>query len=238
MSCTATKRVLKAAQACVEIVKKSQPSWAEDASRICETLKKLQPCFPLYSSFKNLADPNDLKKPHVFMNEGAQAKLAEFYLCSALQLRRQEVEAAGQDNSKLLALIGSTANECVEPFFDDVRKFLADYDKNLHKELEDTTVYQTIDMRLFWHHNFLASSAELYSDYLASFDRVCDGNDLDINLFKRDIDLVNKAQKVYDKWLDGSVMPLKGQIKNVLLDVGVIYGERAYECAPAQQAAQ
>ena len=48
------------------------------------------------------------------MNEEAQARLAEFYLCCAMWLRPDAVEAAGSNNDALLALARAVADEEVD----------------------------------------------------------------------------------------------------------------------------
>ena len=235
MSCSPTKQILKAADFVVRVAQKREASWVSRASQICKTLSALQPCFPLYADFTRSTDPGDLKKVHVFMNEEAKAKLGKFYLCSAYQLRRAEVDKAGSDNTKLLSLIEDTAQKTVEPFLEDVRGFIADYNSEVHKALEETSVYQTIDKRLFLHHNFLVAAPEAYAEYLARYDQVYidkpAGSDVSEPLV-HDQELVEKAQTVYNSWVEISGTPLKGQIKNALIDSGFIFGERGYESPP------
>ena len=235
MSCSTTKQILKAAGYIVQVVHKKDPAWLSNASSICETLASIQPCFPLYAEFKGKTDPSDLKKPHVFMNDDAKAKLAEFYLCTAYQLRRNAVENAGTDKTALLRLIEETAQHTVEPFLDQVRSFIDDYDPQIHQALEETTVYETIDKRLFWHHNFLVSAPEIYAKFLESYDEAytraghLNAERDNSDALPLDATLVSKAQEVYDAWIEVSGTPVKGNIKNALIDCGLVIGQRAYE---------
>eukprot|EP00435_Cladocopium_sp_Y103_P059145 s1274_g21.t1 len=76
---------------------KLHPSWTEKAQTLLTTWEKLHVCMPRYANFMAKCNRKDLKRPHVFMNEQAQAALGEFYLCCALRLRADEVDAAGED---------------------------------------------------------------------------------------------------------------------------------------------
>merc|ERR1719433_1346667 len=102
------------------------------------------------------------------MNDAAQTKLFEFYLCWALQLRPQEVEAAGQDSGRLLELGRVVANEDVEPFFQACRDFSAGYDEDLHRRLDETTIWREVEDGLFWHHSFEAAAPGAYDAYRAA----------------------------------------------------------------------
>merc|ERR1712242_197380 len=116
--------------------------------------ERMAVCMPKYAEFFKKTNRKDLKRAHVFMNEAAQAKLGEFYLCCALRFREADVEAAGQDSARLLELAREVATEEVEPFFQACREFVADYDEGLHRRLNDTTVWREVDDGLFWHHSF------------------------------------------------------------------------------------
>ncbi|CAJ1328975.1 unnamed protein product [Effrenium voratum] len=140
------------------------PSWTAKAQSLLGTWEKLHVCMPRYTNFLAKCNRKDLKRPHVFMNENAQAALAEFYLCCSLRLREEAVEAIGQDSSKLLALAREVAEEDVEPFFQDCREFVVSYDEALHRRLDDTTVWREVEDGLFWHHSFEVAAPEAYRD--------------------------------------------------------------------------
>ena len=108
-----------AAQALADACRGLQPSWTLQAQSLLGRWEQLHVCMPRYGAFMAKCNRKDLKRPpwglgpralgccgvrrpHVFMNEKAQAALGEFYLCCALRLRAQEVEAAGQAGRGLI----------------------------------------------------------------------------------------------------------------------------------------
>ncbi|CAE7224562.1 unnamed protein product, partial [Symbiodinium necroappetens] len=86
-----------------------------------------------------------------------------FYLCCALRLREKQVEEAGQDSEKLLALASEVAQQDVEPFFQECRDFVSSYNEALHRRLDDTTVWREVEDGLFWHHSFEVVADEAYA---------------------------------------------------------------------------
>ena len=106
-------------QALADACRGLQPSWTLQAQSLLGRWEQLHVCMPRYGAFMAKCNRKDLKRPpwglgpralgccgvrrpHVFMNEKAQAALGEFYLCCALRLRAQEVEAAGQAGRGLI----------------------------------------------------------------------------------------------------------------------------------------
>lgn len=217
------------------------PSWTLHAQELLTTWRAVAPCMPKYAEFLKKTNKKDLKRIHVFMNENAQAKLGEFYLCCALQLRREEVDANLTDAQKLLDIAQDVANKEVEPFFESCRKFVADYDENLHKRLDNTTIWREVDDALFWHHSFEAVSPQ---DYLA-FQRVAlphkdtwpsseDSIGVDAALDSCASAIANAgearvlAEDVYKQFLEASSTPVKANMRAVLIDHGIIWGEVNY----------
>merc|ERR1719469_815042 len=149
-----------AAKSCIGKVK---PSWASEAQRLLGTWEQLGPCMRHYSDFRKNTKAKDLKKQHVYMNDGASSELAKFYLCCALRLRPDAVENAGQNSDKLLQLASAVAQEEVEPFFEDCRKFVDSYDEVMHRKLDETTVWHEIDESLFWHASFEVAASTEYT---------------------------------------------------------------------------
>eukprot|EP00932_Pfiesteria_piscicida_P009731 SRR837773.20508.p2 GENE.SRR837773.20508~~SRR837773.20508.p2 ORF type:complete len:195 (-),score=80.25 SRR837773.20508:25-585(-) len=174
------------------------------------------------------------------MNEQAQAKLAEFYLCCALRMRAQEVDAAGQDAQKLMALANDVATKDVEPFFEECRKFVADYDWELHQSLDNTTVWREVEDGLFWHHSFEVAAP---SQYRALREKLLppeaswpEREDLPAiqALLERCSPALDGgdaralAEDVYQRFLEASASPVKAAIRAALIDHGIIAGEVVY----------
>jgi len=217
------------------------PAWAPGAQELFSKWGTIAPCMPKYLEFLKKTNRKDIKKIQVFMNESAQAKLGEFYLCCAFRLRQEEVEAAGSDAQKLLAIAGRVANEEVEPFFEACRKFVEDYDEALHKELDNTTVWREVEDSLFWHHSFVVSSPKEYVDYQRSVlppeAEWPDGEDtagLEAVLTDCSKAVAEGgpgrplAEDVYRRFLDASATPLKASLRTALIDHGVVWGEVNY----------
>jgi hypothetical protein len=196
---------------------------------------------PLYAEFLKKTNRKDLKRAHVFMNEAAQAKLGEFYLCCALMLRSEAVDAAGQDAAQLLHVAHEVANEDVEPFFQSCRDFVSGYDATLHKRLDDTTIWREVNDGLFWHHSFEAAAPEAYAAYqaaslppqeewpahddVASLDTLmssCSGAVAEGGAARP------LAEEVYRAFLEASATPIKANLRNALIDHGIISGEIVY----------
>mmetsp|Transcript_16658 Transcript_16658/g.33823 ORF Transcript_16658/g.33823 Transcript_16658/m.33823 type:complete len:218 (-) Transcript_16658:52-705(-) len=200
---------------------------------------------PRYEQFLAKTNRKDLKRIHVFMNEEAQAKLGEFYLCCAFRLRPDDVEAAGQDAQKLLALAREVANDEVEPLFQDCRDFVADYDWELHERLDGTTIWREVDDGLFWHHSFEAASASAYRAYretalppeaswpakddAAAINEILEGCGAAVAEGGRARGL---AEDVYQQFLEASSMPVKASIRTALIDHGILAGEVVYRGEP------
>jgi len=184
-------------------------------------------------------NPKDLKKPHLFMNDAAGGKLVEYYLCCALLLRPQEVDAIGADNEKLLKLAEAVATNDVEPVLDGARELALAYDENVHRKIEELTVWHEVDVDLFWHHSFLQVATEPYGEYeelvqqtIADWDLPTQIPDENASVEKVESfirehcpeEVPQLAENVFSSWLDKSGMPVRGTVRNVLLDFGLIYG--------------
>ncbi|CAK9068035.1 Hypothetical protein (Fragment) [Durusdinium trenchii] len=226
-----------AAQAVADACRgKLHPSWTDKAQTLLSTWEKLHVCMPRYASFMAKCNRKDLKRPHIFMNEQAQAALGEFYLCCALRLRANEVEAAGEDSAKLLDLAGQVAQNDVEPFFQDCREFVANYSEALHRRLDDTTVWREVEDGLFWHHSFEVVAEEAYRDLRqealppeAEWPNRDDAFAVEAVL-ERFTTALNgpsrsKAEELYQSFLEASAMPVKCSIRAALIDHGILYGD-------------
>lgn len=172
------------------------------------------------------------------MNDAAQAKLGEFYLCCALQLRREDIDAAGQDAEKLLKLAHTVAVEEVEPFFASCREFTQDYDESLHQSLNETTIWHEVDDGLFWHHSFEAAAPTKYTAFkLAALPPEstwpskddAPGIDAVLKTCSQAIsdggDVQQLAEQLYQSFLEASATPVKASIRSALIDHGIIMGD-------------
>lgn len=217
------------------------PSWTPRAQEIMSKWERLHVCMPKYADFLKKTNRKDLKKPHIFMNDAAQARLAEFYLCCALRLRPDDVDAAGQDAPRLLELARTVATEEVEPFFQSCREFVSGYDQALHKRLDDTTVWREVDDGLFWHHSFEVAAPDAYAAYRAAalppeaeWPQHDDSSGVEA-VIKACSEAVAEgggarplAEDVYRAFLEASVTPVQASIRTALIDHGIIAGEVKY----------
>lgn len=217
------------------------PSWTAQAQSLLSRWEKVGVCMPRYSEFLIKTKRKDLKRAHVFMNEEAQAKLAEFYLCCALRLRPEAIEEAGQDSARLLQLANEVANEEVEPFFQECRDFVASYDWELHQRLDETTIWREVEDSLFWHHSFQVAAPEAYAAYQqaalppeASWPRREDERAMEEALVSCSAAVAEGgparglAEEVYQLFLEASATPVKATIRTALIDHGILAGEIVY----------
>jgi hypothetical protein len=194
-------------------------------------LEQIKFCLPRYTKFVSTTNPKDLKSPHVFMNDEAQGLLAEFYLCCAMFLRPDAVEACGNDNTALLELARAVAEEDVEPLFDQCREFVADYDEPLHGALVESTQFQG-DHVLFWDMSFRSSAPH---EYLAFQQKAAAaGVETDVAACEEWIrgneDGLELATAVYARFLDASSQPVKGRVRDMLISHGIMAGRLSSVC--------
>lgn len=197
---------------------------------------------PQYEKFLAATNRKDLKRIHVFMNEKAQARLGEFYLCCALRLRPEEVEKIQDDSQKLLDLAGKVASEQVEPFFEECRNFVSTYDWELHQRLDETTIWREVEDSLFWHHSFEAVSPKAYSTFLDSAlpsdEAAWPARDDQAGL-EAAVALCgaavgeggacrSEAEQLYQEFLEASRTPVQASIRTALIDHGIMAGEIVY----------
>eukprot|EP00927_Polykrikos_kofoidii_P079249 TRINITY_DN76031_c0_g1_i1.p1 TRINITY_DN76031_c0_g1~~TRINITY_DN76031_c0_g1_i1.p1 ORF type:complete len:297 (+),score=56.40 TRINITY_DN76031_c0_g1_i1:76-891(+) len=218
------------------------PSWVSRAQSLMQTWEKVAMCMPKYAEFLKKTSRKDIKRAHVFMNDDAQARLGEFYLCCALRLRQEEVEAAGEDSARLLALAEKVANEDVEPFFQNCREFVASYDAALHKRLDETTIWREVEDSLFWHHSFMASVPGSYERFQAaalpprdSWPAADDASGVDAILqvcakaCEEGGAARSLAEETYQGFLDASVAPVQATFRGALIEHGIIVDDFTYE---------
>eukprot|EP00747_Dinoflagellata_sp_TGD_P165302 gnl/TRDRNA2_/TRDRNA2_186392_c0_seq1.p1 gnl/TRDRNA2_/TRDRNA2_186392_c0~~gnl/TRDRNA2_/TRDRNA2_186392_c0_seq1.p1 ORF type:complete len:283 (+),score=74.52 gnl/TRDRNA2_/TRDRNA2_186392_c0_seq1:42-851(+) len=227
-----------AAQAAADACKgKISPLWAPKAMDLLSKWEKLSVCMPRYADFRAKTKSRDVKKLHVFMNEEAQARLGEFYLCCALRLREQAVDECGKDAEKLMQLANAVATEEVEPFFKDCQEFVKDYDEALHRRLDGTTVWREVDDSLFWHHSFEAACPDVYAAFreaaLPPEDKWPARDDAAgvqavLEDCIRAVDEGGKARPLaedtYGRFLAASASPVKASIRAALIDHGIVWG--------------
>merc|ERR1719282_423273 len=200
--------------------------------------EKLAFCMPKYAEFTDSVNRKDIKRPHIFMNQNAQAKLGEFYLCCAFKLWPEKIDAAGEDSARLLEVANSVANEEVEPYFERCREFISGYDEELHKRLDGTTIWREVEDGLFWHHSFEAAAPELYAKYQATvlppkaeWPKHGDTTDVEgvmaavTRAVAEDGSARANAEAVYQAFLEASVTPVQGSIRTALIDHGIIWGK-------------
>lgn len=196
---------------------------------------------PQYAKFLAATNRKDLKRIHVFMNEKAQARLGEFYLCCALRLRPDEVEEMKEDSQRLLRLANEVATKDVEPFFQECRDFVANYDWELHQRLDETTIWREVEDGLFWHHSFEAVTPEEYATFLSSvlppeveWPSRDDQAAMDDILQRCCASVANggstqsMAEDIYQRFLEASATPVQASVRTALIDHGIITGEIVY----------
>jgi hypothetical protein len=186
---------------------------------------------PRYTKFVSTTNPKDLKRAHVFMNDEAQALLAEFYLCCAMFLRPEAVEACGNDNTALLELAQRVAEEDVEPLFDQCREFVEDYDEPLHGALVESTQFRA-DEVLFWDMTFRSSAP---SEYIAFQEKAAAaGVEEDVKACEEWVrgndEGLELATAVYARFLDASSQPVKGRVRDMLISHGIMAGRLSSVC--------
>ncbi|KEP67412.1 UNVERIFIED_CONTAM: hypothetical protein HHA_224730 [Hammondia hammondi] len=149
-----------------------KPQWA----KVCEErhfpmLQKLQPCFPLYRDVLAAMEQADFKPAGLVVNSQAQAKLGEFFLCCACTLRPEEVESAGADNAALLRVAQRTAEKDFEPWLQEVRSFVSDFDATLADQLEAAALLRARDEGRFWEASFAAAAPDLFDTLVAAAEK-------------------------------------------------------------------
>jgi hypothetical protein len=200
-----------------------------------------------YADFRKKTKASDVKRLQVFMNEKAQSELARFYLCCALRLRRQEVEDIGQDSERLLQMASKVAQEDVEPFFVRCREFVEDYNEDLHRKLDGTTVWRDVEDSIFWHHSFQTATPEEYARFQAALLPSSeqwpapDDTEAVAKILEDSAILMEDAShpaavaghSVFQGFLEASSVTVKGALRTALIDHGIIWGEVNYRPSDA-----
>jgi len=247
----------------------SQMSWVQSSESFFETWKKLSPCMPKYAEFIALHKAEGLTSGKGFQHdlklarqsqdgkvasreagEAGLVALGKFYLHVALQLRPQEVEEAGSDATALMKLAQKCAEEDFEPFVENARELVSDYDASLHKALEETSPWYEVDDGLFWQANFDVAAPAAFLHFLTAVGhgsgqgRVEGKTHVSPDQMARQVELVREglhsndqafepariaAEMVYTKWLEASSMPVKGDIKKILSEHGLIVSQELHD---------
>jgi hypothetical protein len=220
-----------AAPAIHRAVERRAPSWVSKAEGVMQELDQIKFCLPKYTAFVSTTNPKDLKRAHVFMNDEAQGLLAEFYLCCAMSIRPDAVEACGNDNQALLELAQAVAEEDVEPLFDRCREFVADYDEPLHGALVESTQFQG-DHVLFWDMSFRSCAPHEYLAFQqkAAAAGVEDDIDACAEWIRANEEGLELAKAVYFRFLESSSQPVKGRVRDMLISHGVMAGKLSSVC--------
>lgn len=145
---------------------KPTPRWQVPAERFFKIWPKISVCSPKYADWLKQCSPEDLRQPHIFMNDSARAQLIEYYLCCALVLSPDSVEAAGENAEQLLKLAEDCAKNDVEPILEGAHKLALEYNSDAHQKLEKLTVWREVDDALFWHHSFKELVGPKYLDFV------------------------------------------------------------------------
>jgi hypothetical protein len=184
------------------------------------------------------------------MQPEPEAALAEFYLAVALRLRPDAVESAGSDSKALLQIARDCAEEDFEPFVEQARELVSDYNPALHEKLEETSPFYEVDDGLFWHANFDVAAPAEFQHFLTALghgsgqghvqeqahvnpkkvpkmvEEMWNGLNSDDPKFEP---ARRAAMLTYEKWLHASSMPVKSSISKVLMEHGLIIGEDVHD---------
>lgn len=237
----------------------SSTNWVKSSESFFSTWKKIAPCMPTYAKFIQLHKDQGLDVGNGFLEDSKLARnalagrvhtqesvlvaLGKFYLHVAMQLRPEEVEAAGSDSESLLKIAQKCAEEDLEPFIENARQLVSDYDQKLHKDLEETSPWYEVDEGLFWQANFDVAAPAAFQHFLTAVGHGSGQGYVDgkAHAFPKDVarhtELVQTglsssdpafeparraAEVVYEKWLEASSMPVKASIKQLLSEHGLI----------------
>jgi hypothetical protein len=242
----------------------SKMDWVRKSETFFKTWEKVAPCMAQYEAFlkahKDVSQgpaslgqgfQRDVRAMQAAqmgkaMNPAAEVALGEFYLSVALRLRPHEIDAAGSDSKALLNVARSCAEEEFEPFIEDARALVSDYDASMHMALEDTCPLYEVDEGLFWRANFDVTSAAEFQHFITALghgsgqgnvlerahtspshvpeavkraSEGLNGNDASFEPARR------AARLVYEKWLEASSMPVKANIIQALMEHGFLVGK-------------
>jgi hypothetical protein len=245
--------------------KASEMPWVKKSETFFDTWKKLVPCMPKYQEFLAAHKTSGLDPGQGFLRDrgemksilGGKAaseevtkKLGEFYLHVALQLQPSKIEAAGSDGEALLKVAQKCAEEEFEPFVEDARNLVSDYDASLHQALEETCPFYEVDDGLFWRANFDIVAPATFIHYLTACghgsgqDHVKGKAHTSPAEVKKIVDecwqgMVSgdapyeparrAAVMVYDRWLEASSMPVKADISKLLMEHGLLVSKDVYD---------
>lgn len=244
--------------------KPSELQWVKKSESFFQTWQKVTPIMPKYEAFlKSHVMPGEVRGGLMFdmrvmrdklqgqaMSEDSQAALGEFYLAVALQLRPKEIDAASSDSEALLRVARQCAEEDFEPFIEQARELIADYNAGLHQALEETCPLYEVDDGLFWRANFdVVAPAELLhfltalghgsgqgwtsakahtspkhvEKTVAEAKKGLMGDDPAMEPARR------AAGIIYNKWLEASSMPVKATIAKTLMQHGFMVAVDVYQ---------
>jgi len=243
-----------------EQIKAAEMPWVKRSERFFETWEKVAPAMPKYQVFLSSHKTGgtfggnvqfDMKamgrqQEGKVMKEQSQVALAEFYLDVAYRLRPESIDQAGSDSQSLLQVARTCAEEDFEPWLEDARHFVADYDPKLHKQLEDTSPFYEVSNDLFWWANFDLAAPAAFQHYLTALGHgsgqaftptaghvppeqvdkivssVADGLQRDEASYEP---ARRAAEVVYSKWLETSAMPVQGTIVDLLMTHGLLVSD-------------
>lgn len=239
--------------------------WVKKSEAFFQTWQKISPCMPKYEAFLKshtgssslgggfLQDMGKMRESMQgkAMSEQSQAALGEFYLAVALQLRPDEIEAAGSDSQALLRVARTCAEEDFEPCLEQAQAFVEDYNPNLHQALEETCPLYEVDDGLFWRANFDVVAPAEFHHFLTALGHgsgqrwTLDKAHTSPKEVERTVREATGAllsddasleparragEIVYNKWLEASAMPVKATVAKALMQHGFMVAVDIYQC--------
>jgi len=239
-------------------------SWVRSSEKFFKTWKQLAPCIPKYQAFLQthkapgqvgqdfLRDLSQMRNAQQgkAMTPESEVALSEFYLAAALQLRPKAIDEAGSDPKALLSVARACAEEDFEPFLEEARALVSDYDAALHSALEETCPLYEVDDGLFWRANFDVAAAAEFQHFLTALGHGSGQGHVSgrSHTFRGDVpeavrrasDGLNSedvafeparraAHLTYEKWLQACSMPAKASIIKVLMEHGFLVGADVHD---------
>lgn len=213
MSCKGTETVLNIAALIANTAERTPPLWLPAATRLSRAFVSIRPCLDDYNGcLLSIQKANETRLSVLASNKETKTSIEKFYICCSKALQRPLLEASAIHTN---ICPFSVARDIIEPLFTDAVEFVSDYDPALHMALEDSTKFYSVDQRIFWHQNFLATSSDRYSDVVNKL------KSQDIAIEPAD-QIRHDMQEVYSTWLNCSAMPIKATIRSVLIECGIM----------------
>jgi hypothetical protein len=226
-----------------QVAMASKMAWIREVQSFCDTWKKVDPRMSKHNEFALARSSVSLLLPGLANKvEGVPGKLTTAEVLKILgQSQPQAIERVrSRDKARMMA----DTCEDSEPFYDEVRKFVEDYDVSVHKSLEGTRSLYEVDDGLFWKANFDIVAPVEFRHFINACGHAFHG--------KRNMSLLaapmspaevaevlgdcsqgitygkivykpvrQAAVSVYSKWLEAMSMPSKANIAKILMQQGL-----------------